>query len=79
MGTGMTTKTGTKTWSDKPAAELSTPQVSSLTPEQKKKIGEEDLAAVLNKASDPNWVDSSKKVQGHGNSNLDKDAFLSSC
>src|SRR3989344_1530536 len=77
MATNMTTKLGTKTWSEKPAKSLQdTNQVSSLTPDQKNKIGEEDMGALLNKVSDPNWVDDSKKVQGVGNNNLDKDAFF---
>ncbi len=75
MATSMVTKTNTKTWSDKPSVETA-PQVTQLTEDQKKKIGSEDLSAVLNKASDPNWTDSGKRVQGHGNPNLDKDAFF---
>lgn len=75
MATSMGMKLGTKTWSDQPTAEP-TKQSSHLTADQKQKIGAEDLSAVLNKASDPNWVDTSKKVQGHGSSNLDKDAFF---
>lgn len=73
----MGTRLGTKTWSDKPAtAEPSATEVSTLTPDQKQKIGAEDLSAVLNKAADKNWVDTSKKVQGHGDPKMDKDAFF---
>ncbi len=75
MGTTMSTKVGTKTWAEKPTME-SSPQVNQMTEDQKKKVGSEDLSAVLNKAADPNWVDSGKRVQGHGNANLDKDAFF---
>jgi flagellar basal-body rod modification protein FlgD len=70
-------KAGTKTWSDKPqVAEKSATEVQQLTAEQKQKIGAEDLNAVLNKAADKNWVDNNKRVQGHGNSQMDKDAFF---
>jgi flagellar basal-body rod modification protein FlgD len=75
MAATMTTKVNTKTWSDTPSAKAE-PQMAKLTEEQKKQVGAEDLQAVLNKASDPNWTDSSRKVQGHGNANLDKDAFF---
>lgn len=70
-------KVGTKTWSDKPqVAEQSATEVQQLTADQKQKIGAEDLNAVLNKAADKNWVDNSKRVAGHGNSAMDKDAFF---
>ena len=73
----MGAKLGTKTWSEKPVkAEMSQTDVTNLTPDQKQKIGAEDLNAVLNKAADKDWVDPSKKVAGHGNSNMDKDAFF---
>lgn len=75
MATSIGMKVGTKTWSDKPAEE-DIHNVSTLSDAQKKKLGEEDLGAVLNKASNPNWVDPSKKVKGVGNSQLDKDAFF---
>ena len=75
MAATMTTKVGTKTWADKPAVE-STPQVTQLTEDQKKKIGSEDLSAVLNKAADANYVDDGKRIKGRGNPNLDKDAFF---
>lgn len=70
-------KLGTKTWSEKSAPDLRTSaEAPSLTPEQKQKIGAEDLRAVLNKAADKDWVDSSKRVAGHGSSKMDKDAFF---
>lgn len=71
----MTTKLGTQTWAKEPTAEP-TKQVTQLTEAQKKAIGGEDLSAVLNKAADANWVDDGKRVKGHGNANLDKDAFF---
>ena len=76
MSTGMAVKSNTKTWSDKPTVDKDLTAVSSLTPEDKQKIGSEDLAAVLNKAADKNWVDKSKKVEGHGDTKMDKDAFF---
>ena len=75
MASSMATKMNTKTWSDKPNVEAA-PKLTNLTEDQKKKMGGEDLGAILNKASDPNWVDPTRKVDGHGNSNLDKDAFF---
>lgn len=71
----MTTKMNTKTWSDAPTRDTSR-QEQPLTDEQKKMMGGQDLATILNKAADPNYVDPSKKVQGSGNANLDKDAFF---
>lgn len=73
----MGARLGTKTWSEKPKqGESNAREVSNLTPEQKQKIGADDLSAVLNKAADKDWVDSSKRVEGHGNSKMDKDAFF---
>ena len=77
MATNMTVKSGTKTWTDKPTqAPQDINKVSNLTPDQKKQVGEEDMGALLNKVSDPNYVDESKKVRGVGSNNLDKDAFF---
>ncbi|MGZ3689958.1 MAG: flagellar hook assembly protein FlgD, partial [Pseudobdellovibrio sp.] len=75
MGT-MAVKSNTKTWSDNAAAPDKDLTVNSLTPEEKQKIGSDDLRAVLNKASDKNWVDDNKRVAGHGNPAMDKDAFF---
>ncbi len=73
----MSVKLGTKTWADKPTqAPKDINDVSNLTPDQKKQVGEEDMGALLNKVSDPNYVDESKKVRGVGSNNLDKDAFF---
>lgn len=76
MATTMGTKLNTKTWSDKPETDLRNSEAPSLTPGQKEKIGAEDLTAILNKAADKNWVDSSRRVAGHGNAQMDKDAFF---
>jgi flagellar basal-body rod modification protein FlgD len=35
-----------------------------------------DLGEVLNKVADPNFKSKSNRVKGHGNPNLDKDAFI---
>jgi len=76
MATNLAVKSSTKTWSDKPVKDPDVGAVQSLTPEEKQKIGAEDLSAVLNKAADKNWADSSKRVAGHGNPAMDKDAFF---
>ena len=75
MATSMTVKSNTKTWTENSAPEKDT-TVTSLTPEQKEKIGDQDLSAVLNRAADKNWVDDRKRVRGHGNDKMDKDAFF---
>jgi flagellar basal-body rod modification protein FlgD len=41
-----------------------------------KAFGDQSIGDVLNKISDPNWVDPSKKPNAVGKSELDKDAFL---
>lgn len=76
MAATMSTKIGTKTWEDNPAQKEDIHTVSNLTDAQKKKLGEDDIGAVLNKTANPNWVDPSKKLKGQGNSQLDKDAFF---
>jgi flagellar basal-body rod modification protein FlgD len=75
MATNISTKLNTKTWSDSPSA-APKGEVAQLTEEQKKLLGAEDVEAVLNKASDANWSDNGRKLKGHGNANLDKDAFF---
>ena len=75
------TKSSTKTWRDTPLSQeagvgLDQQQVNSLTKDQKDKLGAEDLGTVLNKVADPNYIDPSKKVNGRGDSKMDKDAFF---
>jgi flagellar basal-body rod modification protein FlgD len=41
-----------------------------------KAYGDQAIGDVLNKISDPNWQDPSKKVRAVGNNSLDKDAFF---
>ncbi len=76
MATGMTVKPGTQTWSNSPGEAADLKKVSTLTDEQKQKLGADDIGAVLNKTMDPNWVDPKKTVKGTGDANLDKDAFF---
>ena len=47
-----------------------------LTQSQKDALGADNIGDVLNKVSDPNYVDPSKKVRGVGTSKMDKDAFF---
>ena len=74
----METKIGIKTWAEPGQktdlkGEFSQTQ---LTDAQKQQLGAENLGAVLNKVSDPNFIDPSKKVRGTGNKDMDKDAFF---
>lgn len=70
---------GTVTWND----QAETPDMTdanlesqNLTPEQKKLLGAEDVGQVLNRLSDPNYVDPNQKVRGVGSNAMDKDAFF---
>lgn len=73
----MGVKQGTKTWSDKNPTDLRQDVgQTQLTDSQKKMLGDENLGNVLNKVADPNFVDSSKQVQGTGSPKMDKDAFF---
>ncbi|MGZ3774876.1 MAG: flagellar hook assembly protein FlgD [Pseudobdellovibrionaceae bacterium] len=49
---------------------------SNVSALDKDKLGGENVGEVLNKISDPNWTDPSKKLRAAGNPNLDKDAFF---
>jgi flagellar basal-body rod modification protein FlgD len=44
--------------------------------EQKQFFGDQSVGDVLNRVSDPNYVDTSKKPRAVGNNSLDKDAFF---
>lgn len=75
----ISTNIGTKTWTDSANAgsDLKLDQnQAKLTDEQKKALGAENLGEVLNKVSDPGYVDPSKKVRGTGDKEMDKDAFF---
>lgn len=75
----MDVKTGTKTWRD---PQLQEPDLKSqasgrgLTQNEKDALGAENIGEALNKISDPNYVDPSKKTRGVGSSAMDKDAFF---
>ncbi|MFN3454353.1 MAG: flagellar hook assembly protein FlgD [Pseudobdellovibrio sp.] len=73
------TKAGTKTWREPGQGETDLKaqvQDRHLTKAQKDMLGADDIGSVLNKISDPNYVDPSKKVSGAGNNKMDKDAFF---
>lgn len=70
---------GVKTWNDQAEPQAmrdENQEAQSLTPEQKAMLGAEDVGQVLNKLSDPNYVDPSQKVRGVGSNSMDKDAFF---
>lgn len=78
MGT-MGVKLGTKAFGDtqgtSPSSAINNP-TRTLSVGDEKKVGDQDLGAMLNKMADPNWVDPSKKMRTTGNDKLDKDAFF---
>lgn len=70
-------KTGTKTWSDSPQNEITkSSKTHTVSAHELNQLGQEDVGGLLNKLSDPNWVDPSKKVRAVGSDKLDKDAFM---
>lgn len=71
-------KGGTQTWSDsqqQSSLKSNDPNTISAS-EREKFFGDQNLGEVLNKVSDPNWVDPAKRLRTVGNSQMDKDAFL---
>jgi len=73
------TKFGTKTWRDSSQGDVnlkSQGEDRKMTSAEKDKLGTDDIGTMLNKMSDPNYVDPAKKAKGVGNSKMDKDAFL---
>jgi flagellar basal-body rod modification protein FlgD len=75
----MDVKMGTKTWRDPQLAEpdlKSQATTRNLTQDEKTALGTENIGEALNKLSDPNYVDPSKKMRGVGSSAMDKDAFF---
>jgi flagellar basal-body rod modification protein FlgD len=78
MGT-MGVKLGTKAFGDiqgtTPTAEMNN-TTKNLSAGDQAKLGDQNVGDVLNKISDPNWVDPSKKMRTAGNDKLDKDAFF---
>lgn len=78
MGT-MGVKLGTKAFGDiqgsMPTNEFNN-TTKNLSVNDQQKFGDQSVGDVLNKMSDPNWVDPSKKLRATGNDKLDKDAFF---
>lgn len=73
----MGVKLGTRTFGETVEKPRSTVGVASnVSASDQSKIGGEHVGEVLNRLSDPNWVDPSKKMRTVGNDKLDKDAFF---
>lgn len=73
----MGVKQGVQTWRDNPEPDLRADNKdSSFTPEMKKQLGADNMGDLLNKVSDPKYVDPAKKMRGVGNNSMDKDAFF---
>jgi flagellar basal-body rod modification protein FlgD len=70
------TKVGVNAFGATSAKPESLSGMSNISAADKAKLGEEDIGAIANKISDPNWTDPSKKARTTGNPNLDKDAFF---
>ncbi len=71
-------KGGTKTWSDalQKVDHKSNGASQVSASEQQANFGDQPIGDVLNKLSDPNWIDPAKKVRQVGGQELDKDAFM---
>lgn len=71
-------KGGTKTWSDATQQTDFKSDGKRLVSASEKtdQFGGQDVGEVLNKISDPNWIDPAKRARKVGNNQLDKDAFL---
>lgn len=74
--TVMSTKLGVNAFGATSTKPESASNVSNISAHDQKNIGDENVGAMANKLSDPNWVDPAKKMRAVGNSNLDKDAFF---
>jgi flagellar basal-body rod modification protein FlgD len=77
--TAMGIKQGTKAFgvtTGTPSAGEMNNVTKTLSVEDQKKFGDQDVGDVLNKMADPNYVDPSKKMRTVGNDKLDKDAFF---
>lgn len=72
-------KTGTQTWSNSaPKAPLKSDGANNLSATDREKYFQNgDVGETLNKITDPNYVDNSKKMRTVGSNQLDKDAFMS--
>lgn len=73
----MNVKMGTQTFGktqERPVSENTIAQTMSAT--DREKINGDNVGDALNKITDPNWVDPSKKMRAVGNDKLDKEAFF---
>ena len=70
-------KRDTKTFSTSPQNETTKSEgANNLSAQDMAKLSGEDVGDLLNKVSDPNWVDPSKKARAVGSDKMDKDAFM---
>jgi flagellar basal-body rod modification protein FlgD len=70
-------KTGIKAFSEKPQAGFTKSDgFQTMSANELSKMGDQNVGDILNKLSDPNWVDPSKKLRAVGNDKMDKDAFM---
>jgi flagellar basal-body rod modification protein FlgD len=75
----MDVKMGTKTWKEPGQVEAglqTQKQDRQLTKAEQDAMGTENIGELLNKVSDPNYVDPAKKTRGIGDTKMDKDAFF---
>jgi flagellar basal-body rod modification protein FlgD len=74
----MDIKTGTQTWSTAPQQAIQKPDNTNTmsATDKDQALHGETLGDTLNKVSDPNYVDTSKKMRTTGNNQLNKDAFM---
>ncbi|MBX9769559.1 MAG: hypothetical protein K2X47_19945, partial [Bdellovibrionales bacterium] len=72
------TNRGVKSWGGQPQMDRGiTDTVQQIGADAKQKaFGDKDIGTVLNEITDPNFVDTSKKTRGVGNTELNKDAFF---
>jgi len=75
MGVKLGTKAFGETQGTPSASEMNN-NTRNLSATDQEKFGDQNVGDVLNKLSDPNWVDPAKKMRTTGNAKLDKDAFF---
>lgn len=76
MGVMNVTRTTKAFGEAQPEIKSKTSELNTLSAKDLEKLNGEDLGTVLNKVSDANWVDPSKRMRTAGNPNLDKEAFF---
>lgn len=71
-------KNGTKAYSNSTGEPnlMSTNGTKTNSATDLAKMGDENVGDLLNKLSDPNWIDPTKKVRTVGNDKMDKDSFM---